>query len=189
MNSTGIARFPPGRLVITLLVASVALWALLFFVTLPHLRLLAGGAEPFDVRPQGYSYEEARAFLTAIGAEGRAYYLNPELLLDTFYPLLFAVSRALALWWLTMPGRLRPGATPGGIRWTLIGVVAVETVLDFTENTCIAVMIWMWPDLSPPLVLVSSLATRLKFLAAAVTEISMIVLAAAALIRRLRAKK
>ena len=29
---------------------------------------------PFDIRSWGYSYAEARAFLEAIGAEGRAYY-------------------------------------------------------------------------------------------------------------------
>jgi hypothetical protein len=189
MNNPSIGRFPPGWLVIALLAASVALWAVLFFVTLPHLQFLAGGAAPFDARFAGYSFADARAFLAAIGAEGRAYYLNPELVLDTFFPFLYAASRALALWWLTMPERLRNGTTPGAVRWTLMAVVAVETILDLTENSCIAAMIWTWPDLSPPLVLVSSLATRLKLLAAALIELTMLALAAVTLLRRLRARK
>ena len=65
---------------------------------------LSGGMTPFDIRPKGYSYQEARAFLEAIGGQGRAYYASPELILDAFYPPLYAVSRGLALWWLTMPG-------------------------------------------------------------------------------------
>jgi hypothetical protein len=53
---------------------------------------------PFDIRPLGYSYEEARSFLAATGEQGRAYYLSRQLILDTVYPPFYAVSRALALW-------------------------------------------------------------------------------------------
>jgi hypothetical protein len=182
MNSKKAARFPSGWLVIALLVGNGVLWAVLFFVTLPHLQRLAGGAPPFDVRPSGYSYNEARAFLAAIGDEGRAYYLNPELVLDSFFPPLYAASRALALWWLTMPGRSRDGAIPLGWRWMLIALPVAEAILDWGENAGIATMVWTWPDLSPGLVQVASLATQLKFVAAAVTEISMIVLAVAAVL-------
>ena len=61
------ARFPSGRLVVALLVLSVALWAPLSFVTVPHLQQSAGGLPPFDVRLRGYGYEEARALLLALG--------------------------------------------------------------------------------------------------------------------------
>jgi len=62
------------------------------------LQALAEGAAPFDIRPLGYSYEEARSFLAATGEQGRAYYLSRQLILDTVYPPFYAVSRALALW-------------------------------------------------------------------------------------------
>ena len=100
-------QFPSGFLVAALLVASGLLWAVMFFGSLEHLTRLADGLLPFDIRPWGYSYAEARAFLAAIGELGRSYYANPELILDTLYPPLYAVSRGLALWWLTMPGRIR----------------------------------------------------------------------------------
>jgi hypothetical protein len=38
---------------------------------------------PFDTRPKGYNYAEARAFLEAIGQQGRRYYVSPELVIDT----------------------------------------------------------------------------------------------------------
>jgi hypothetical protein len=186
MNDKALARFPSGWLVIAFLIASGVLWAVLFFVTVARLQFLAGGAAPFDIRSSGYSYEEARDYLAALGARGRAYYLNPELVLDSFFPPLYAGSRALALWWLTMPGRLRIGAVSVGWRWALLTLPIAELIFDCGENAGIATMIWTWPDLSPAVVRAASTATQLKFAAVALTEISMIVLAVAALLRCLR---
>ena len=89
-------KFPSGLLVCALLVASGLMWAVMFFGPLAYLSRLAGGESPFDIRPMGYSYEEAYAFLRAIGERGRRYYANRELLLDMFYPPLYAISRGLA---------------------------------------------------------------------------------------------
>ena len=156
----------------------------MFFGTLAHLQRLAGGLAPFDIRPRGYGYEDARAFLSAIGQQGRAYYLDPELVLDTFYPPLYALSRALALWWLTMPGRLRNGGVPLAWRWALVAVPLVMALLDGgVENVCIAAMVRGWPALSPELVRVASLATQAKLLLGAFTEIAMAALAVAAALR------
>jgi len=183
MNGVKATPFPSGWLVAGLLVGNGIMWAVMFFGTLAHLEFLAGGAAPFDIRPLGYTFEEARAFLAAIGSEGRAYYLNPELVLDTFYPPFYAISRALALWWLTMPGRLRAGATPTGWRWALVAIPVVMASLDGVENVCIARMVWTWPDLSPDLVHLSSLATRLKLMAGALTEVLMAALFVVAALR------
>jgi hypothetical protein len=76
----------------------------MFFGPLAHLERLASGLTPFDIRSRGYSYAEARAFLEAIGQQGRRYYVSPELVIDTVYPPLYAVSRGLALWWLRCQG-------------------------------------------------------------------------------------
>ncbi len=165
--------FPSGLLVAGLLCASGLLWAVMFFGPLAHLSRLAGGAAPFDIRPFGYSEQEARAFLDAIGEAGRHYYASPELLLDMFYPPLYAVSRGLALWWLTVPGRSRGVPWPPRLRDALIAVPLVMASLDVVENLCIAAMLWTWPDLSPALVQVSSAATRVKIMAGALTEVLM----------------
>jgi hypothetical protein len=183
MTADRASRFPSGTLVAGLLAGNGVLWAVMFFGPLAHLQALAGGAAPFDIRPLGYSYEEAGAFLEAIGEQGRAYYLRPELLLDTVYPPFYAVSRALALWWLTMPGRLYDGAVPQRWRWTLVAMPIVMATCDSVENVCIAKMLLSCPDLSPGLVQASSLATRVKFIAGVFTEILMAALAIPALLR------
>jgi hypothetical protein len=166
-------QFPSGFLVAVLLVANGLMWAVMFFGPLKHLTDLAGGLTPFDIRPKGYSYADARAFLEAIGEQGRAYYANPELLIDTFYPPLYAVSRGLALWWLTMPGRVREAPLPLKVRYALVAVPILMASFDLVENGCIAVMLWTWPDLSHGLVEVSSLATRVKIMAGVFTEVLM----------------
>jgi hypothetical protein len=132
------SHFPSGPLVCALLVASGLVWTVMFFGPLAHLSRLAGGESPFDIRPMGYSYEEAYAFLRAIGERGRRYYANRELLLDMFYPPLYAISRGLALWWLMMPGRLRDAPVPLSWRYALIAVPTITASLDVVENDCIA---------------------------------------------------
>jgi len=169
-----------------LLVASAVLWAVIAFVTLPHIRQLAGGAAPFDLRWSGYSYEDARAFLAAIGEPGRAYYLNPELILDCIFPPLYSVFFALAFWWLTMPGRLRQGAVPLPLRWALVALSFITAILDGIENFSIAGMIWTWPNLSAGLVHVGSLATQSKLVAATMSELLLVLFAGTAALRRIR---
>jgi hypothetical protein len=176
-------QFPSGFLVAALLTTSGLLWAVMFFGPLAHLTRLAGGLLPFDIRPKGYNYTEARAFLEAIGEQGRAYYASPELLIDTFYPPLYAVSRGLALWWLTMPGRVREDPVPLKVRYALIAVPVLMASLDLFENGCIAVILWTWPELSHGLVEVSSLATQVKIVAGVLTEVLMGVLAVIWLMR------
>jgi hypothetical protein len=177
------ARFPQGWLVIVLLVGNGAFWAVMYFGTLSHLQVLAGGTPPFDLRPLGYSYKQAHAFLASIGEQGRSYYLNPELVLDTVYPPFYALSRAVALWWLTMPGRLYDGAVPPRWRWTFVALPILMACLDVVENIGIARMLWNWPDVPPGVVRVASLATRLKMIAGVLTELTMAVLAGVALAR------
>jgi hypothetical protein len=173
-----IKQFPSGFLVAVLLAASGLVWAVMFFGPLAHLSRLAGGMRPFDIRPEGYSYLEARAFLSAIGDQGRAYYASPELILDTFYPPLYAISRGLALRWLTMPGRIREAPLLLKVRGALIVVPILTASLDVLENGCIAAMLWTWPDLPKAIVELSSLATRFRIIAGALTEALMAALAA-----------
>src|SRR5262249_44958773 len=176
-------QFPSGFFVVVLLAASGLLWAVMFFGPLAHLERLASGLTPFDIRPTGYSYAEARAFLEAIGQQGRGYYVCPELVIDTVYPPLYAVSRGLALWWLTMPGHVREDPVPLKVRYALIAVPVLMASLDLFENGCIAVMLWTWPDLSHSLVEVASLATQVKIIAGVLTEVLMGVLAVIWLMR------
>jgi hypothetical protein len=177
---------PSGWLVAALLVASGLLWAVMFFGTLAHLSRLANGVPPFDIRAGGYSHEDALSFLSSIGEQGRRYYAFPELTVDMVYPPLYVVSRGLAFWWLTMPGRVQAASLPLRWRYGLMVVPAIMASLDVIENCCIAVMLWSWPDLWRGLVQISSVATRIKIVFGVTTELLMAVLAVFWLTRKFR---
>ena len=144
-SDAAFKQFPSGLLVCALLVASGLVWAMMFFGPLTHLSRLAGGVSPFDIRPMGYSYDEAYAFLNAIGEQGRRYYANRELLLDMFYPPLYATSRVLALWWLTMPGRLRDIPMPLSWRYALIAVPMIMAGWKWVYRANVADMARSFP--------------------------------------------
>ena len=68
--------------------------------SLPIVSAAAGGLTPFDMRPAGYSFIEAEAFLTALSPEGAAFYSDVQLRLDIVYPPLLAITVGWAIWWL-----------------------------------------------------------------------------------------
>jgi hypothetical protein len=176
-------RFPSGRLVLGLLTVSMVLWAAMVFGTLAHLSAAAEGAQPFDLRPGGYSVGEARALLKMLGDAGRAYYADVQLALDSIYPATYAVSRALAIWWLTMPGRLRAAPLAPAIRWVLLLPPVAAAGFDYWENALIGKMLAAGPAVSDAVVQVASMSTQLKSVAVALSELTMLIFAALVFVR------
>jgi hypothetical protein len=162
---------PTGHVVITLAV-NIAFWAFMVFWPLDYLRHLAGGLEPFDLRPFGYSVEEARAFLFAISDIGRDYYMNVQLQLDMIYPATYALSRGLLLWWLTQPGRVADRPLPVAIRVILIVLPLLTAALDYLENEGIAAMLRAGPQVDAEIVAEASFWTQAKSLVELATEVS-----------------
>lgn len=106
---------------------TLAVYLVMVLWSLPKIADWAGGLAPFDMRPMGYSPEEARAFLAALPVEGRDFYLNVQHRLDLVYPGLLALSLVLAF------RRLSPGAL--GLA---LGVVAVAGAgFDYAENAAV----------------------------------------------------
>ena len=98
-------QFPRTAQMAVALIVSFVLWGVMVSWTLAYLRRTAGGLAPFDLRPFGYTPDEARTLLHALSGIGRAYYADVQLQLDTAYPAVYALSRGLLLFWLTAPGR------------------------------------------------------------------------------------
>src|SRR5215467_7003921 len=98
------------------MIINLALWAFMIFWTLAYLRRITGGLEPFDLRPLGYSVEEARTFLYALSQIGRDYYANIQLSVDNAFPATYAFSRGMLLLWLTLPGRTSDQPLPWPLR-------------------------------------------------------------------------
>ncbi len=105
--------------------------------SLPLVSEMARGGVPFDMRPGGYSLEDARVFLAVINNEGRDFYLNTQQLLDFFYPTLFAITVAIPLVHLV----------PRYWGWTLALLAIAAGVFDYLENSAVGIMLRVEPDL------------------------------------------
>ncbi|MBX3577687.1 MAG: hypothetical protein KF723_10780 [Rhizobiaceae bacterium] len=137
--------------------AMLAIYGVMVGVTLPRIAAEAGGLLPFDLRPLGYSHEEAVDFVRALSATGRDIYLTIQHRLDIAYPALLSLTLALAIV-LTAPRGW------GWMRWLVAIVVAVPSaVFDYLENAAVGQMLNTSPSLiRPEVVETVSLWTVLK---------------------------
>src|SRR5215813_1172209 len=163
-------QFPRAAHVVVALIVSFALWGMMMFWTLAYLRRTAGGLEPFDLRPFGYTPAEARALLYALSSVGRAYYADVQLQLDTAFPAVYALSRGLLLLWLTAPGRTATRPIPLPARLALLTLPLATAWVDYVENEGIAAMLAAGERAGDELIERASFWTRAKSLAALATE-------------------
>lgn len=122
-----------------LLAATLAVYLAMIAWTLPRIAAAAGGLAAFDLRPAGYSFEEARAFLVALPPADVAFYLAVQHRLDLVYPALLAVM----LFWAIHA--LSPEAW-GIWRWPLALLAVPGSLFDYLENASVAQMLKSGPD-------------------------------------------
>jgi hypothetical protein len=181
-------EFPRTAHVIVALIVSFVVFGVMMFWSVPYLRHVAGGLEPFDGRVFGYTVEEARALLTALSDIGRNFYADVQLQIDTVFPAIYALSRMLLLLWLTAPGRLA-AHVPLAIRIALLVPPILTAWFDYFENNAIAAMLVAGPQVSADLAARASFWTQTKWVAALLTEASCVILLAAVFVRWMRRRQ
>lgn len=183
MMSRVIAALTKGRVVLGFFVITQVVYLVMVFTTLPHLRGLAGGINPFDMSPGGYDVDYAIHFLEAIGPGGRAFYLTRQIPLDLIYPGLFSITYAIVWRWFyaklfTLPSMLLAG--------TLLPILA--GLSDYAENGLIIAMITKFPELSETLVTTASILTITKSVASTIYFMLLLGLVVTIGIQKLRGK-
>ncbi len=146
--------------------AAASIYLLMIAVTLAHLKTVSGHI-PFDMRPFGYGTIEAAELLDALGSEGRWYYLNRQIPLDTVYPAFLALTLVFAMLWF--------GARLPKSKLVRIGIKfsVGAAVFDYGENLGIVAMILSWPNLSDALVHATSVVSVAK---SALTSVAVLTL-------------
>ena len=134
-----------GRLAIVFGLAATCIYLVMINITLEYIETLTG-LLPFDMRPGGYSPEQAYALLNALGTDGNRYYLTRQIPLDLIYPALMALTLVSVLKWLKAKHVARM-LTKTGL-WLSIGAAAA----DYLENAGIFMMILNSPE--PPIYLI-----------------------------------
>ena len=136
-------------------------YAIMLVYAIPKLLAATDGMLPFDLRIMGYSQEIATKYLSIITPEGRLFYLEVQLMLDTFFPALLAVSLMLTLY------RLAP-KLPALFLFPVSGAL-----FDYYENASIGQMLLTnTPDKG--LVEAASLLTGLKFASIAISLLAIL---------------
>ena len=110
-----------------------------------------------DIRSGGYTLEEVQALYTALGSEGRSYYLFPQLFFDIFYPGLFAVTYTWIIIRLLQQLSIQNKWLKG-----LCYLPLITSFFDYSENISIFITLKSYPELSPTLVQLGSVCTFLR---------------------------
>jgi hypothetical protein len=166
------------RLFWLLAAVTAAVYGIIVGWSLPFISSQASGLAPFDMRPTGYSFEEARSFLATLTPEGTEFYRNVQHRLDIVFPLLQATTLYLALAALLSPQF-------GRSRWLWLMPVFLVAIFDWAENVAVAKMLAAGAGaLSPELV---ADASRWSVLKSGVTTVAFVAVLAALAWRGLRA--
>lgn len=169
-----------NRLFWLMIAATLGVYATMLVWSIPKISAEANGLPVFDLRPGGYSFEEARTFLAALSAEGRQFYTNVQHRLDTAYPALLAVTLAWSIL------RLSPAGW-GVFRWLLAASAIPGMIFDYRENFDVARMLGAGPDgITPAMVQAASFHSQAKATMTTVSMTILLVLFALWALRRIR---
>jgi len=152
----------------TIVAIAVIDYAVMVFWSLPNIANQAGGLMPFDVRPTGYSFEEAKAFVSALSIKGNIFYLSMQHMLDTVFPIMQGVAVGWAIF------MLAPKSW-GGMRWLAIIPAVAGMVFDLLENRQVGVMLTTGAkDLTAEVVSLGSMFTIAKSVFVTIAMITML---------------
>ena len=118
----------------TIVAITVIDYLVMVIWSLPYIANQAGGLMPFDVRPTGYSFEDAKAFVGALTVQGNIFYLSMQHMLDTVFPILEGVVVSWAIIMLA-------DKSWGFGRWLMIIPGVAGMVFDLLENRQVGVML------------------------------------------------
>ncbi|WP_299351625.1 hypothetical protein [uncultured Shimia sp.] len=140
-----------------LTVVTAATYALLVGVGMAHLVLGPEKLQPFDLRPLGYSVQDAAQYLSLLNEDKAALYTGLLRRVDTLFPVLFGLWMGWVCWGLTRT--LHPWS-----RVILLVAPASYTVMDLCENALVADMVLAFKTPpNPTLVSLASSYTVSKF--------------------------
>ena len=142
------------RIFWVILAATLAAWLAMNLWTAPRIEAAAGGLRLLDMRFTGYSYDEVRDFVAALGDEGAALHLGAQYWLDMVFPPLLGAVIFLFFRWL-FPGI--PGLVVGTISLTYVAA-------DILENLAVAAILRAGVDgLTPQMAATANQWTTVKW--------------------------
>jgi len=134
--------------------AMLVAWGAMNLWSVPRIEAITGGLRLLDMRFTGYSFADAQDFVAALGEEGAALYLGPQIWLDMIFPPLLGAVLFMSYRWL-FPGRV-------GV---VIGTLSLTFVLvDYLENLALLTILRAGPNsMTPEMVVMANQWTVTKW--------------------------
>lgn len=166
-----------------LVLATVGIGLVMTFWTIPLIAQSAGGLAPFDVRPTGYSFEDAQQFLSALTVDGLSVYQRAQYQLDTAFPVLQGLVLVIALRWFSQTWHVLA-------RVVLVVFPIIGAVADYLENSAVLEMLVAGAEqVTPEMVATANGWTVIKSTTITVSMVALLGFLLMALVRRLRSGK
>lgn len=179
-----IEKHSTGKKVLWLFLITNSVYALMLFITIPHVMEFSNGMKLLDMLPTGYNVEYVQDLLNSLGEQGRWAYLYNQIPIDMIYPGLFALSYSLLLaYFLKILNRLHASY----IYLCLLPILA--GLFDYLENIGISTMLLHYPDYSQNLVKASNMFTLVKSVSTSLYFIVLLVVLILLGLRYLRRKE
>lgn len=152
------SKCPSSYFILSLFILAFGVLGLMFVFSIGPLNEKIG-SPIFDLRPMGYSYEEALYILSQLDDEWRSLYLFPQLFLfDILYPFLLAI----AMYYFGKRLLILNNLKFRGPYLFLISIPFWSMIFDYAENTGISLMLQNSGNPSSFLVKISSSFSFLK---------------------------
>ena len=152
---------------------TAAICLVMNFILIPMIEKSTAGLRCFDMNSFGYTFDQAKQFLTLLSENGRSIYLHVQLPLDFIYPVAYTAFFMLAL------TALRGKASP------LLALPGALAVSDYIENVCSIKMLRAM-DVTPELAKFASAVTVTK---SVLMDLVFVLLAALLIVWLIKRKK
>jgi hypothetical protein len=167
-----ISRMATKKGLIVLFVLAHLVLALMMIFTFPKINAKLG-TQAFDLRPFGYSHEEALAMIQSLDQVTTNLYLFPQIFLfDILYPVLLGLFLSALIIRLSNLNQVKEHALYSNLY--ILPFIAMS--FDYLENILVALMISGTAEASNLLVQIASISTQLKGLLTTASWIVVIIL-------------
>jgi hypothetical protein len=173
-----------GKKVLWLFIVTNLVYALMLFVTIPHVMEFSNGMKLLDMLPTGYNVEYVNNLWISLEEQGRWAYLYNQIPIDMIYPGLFALSYCLLLaYFFKKINKLHSPYV------YLCWLPIIAGLFDYLENIGIITMLLSYPDYSHNLVKASNIFTVVKSVTTSLYFIALLVVIILLGFRYLRRKE
>jgi hypothetical protein len=144
-----------------------------------NLLVYAGDEKILDLR-FGYSIEDVKDYLNALGENGRNYYLNKFHFIDTFYPVIYCAFYLITL------GYFIKRVISKKWKYLILLLPVIGIICDYGENIFINLFIKNINNISDATVLMANVFTKIKFISAYGSLLLIIILLTIFIIKKIR---